>query len=1069
MTGLGSGRPTGDVWPAGDPVVVVHAAVAGRVRVHIEGLYRNEGLRLALQAGLGNRPGIRSASANSLTGNVLILFDPARDLREVLSELGLVIAAAGVVHTRQRTAATAEASDAAPVWAVADPIVDGVRGVVSEVSRLVGLLLATGPGESPEALTAAAVSEPGAPTQPWHALEADQVVAFWQSSRTNGLTADAAAERLRTYGRNVLPEPPPPSWVKVFVRQFESLPVLLLLGASVLSVFTGGLVDALVIVGVVAANAVIGTVTEHHAELTLATLTRFGQPSALVIRDATIQEVAGEDVVVGDLVALTRGSYVPADARLIDVAHLTVDESILTGESVPSTKLTTPVAAGPSLPLGDRVNMVYRGTVVTGGSGVAIVVATGLLTEIGRIRVLIESSAQPVTPLQRQLEQLGTQLAVGASLVCGGVFGVGLLRGLPVLQMLQAAVALAVAAIPEGLPTVATTTLAFGVRDLRQHNVLVRRLAAVETLGAMQAMCLDKTGTITMNRMTAVEVVAGTRRYRLAAQQTYLNGRRVKPFAHADFIQLLETASLCNEADVVLENNGAPPTLKGTPTETAILQAAMDAGIDVVALRDRYRTLSTQQRSDARNYMRTTHAKPDGELIAIKGSPLEVIPLCTHRLRGSRIVPMTPEERAAIGAENERMAGRALRVLGVARSDGNGSPAGEPAVVWLGLIGITDPPRAGLKDLVAAFRHAGIRTIMITGDQSQTAYAIGRELDLAGGAPLVMIDSTHLDAVAPQLLRGLVQRVHVFSRVNPSHKLQIVRALQSAGLVVAMTGDGINDGPALKAADIGIAMGQGAEVAREVAGVVLLDDNIETMLPCIVEGRTVYDDIRKAVHFITATNMSEILVMLGGVTFAGGQLLNPRQLLWINLLTDVFPELALAVEPPEEGVLSRAPRDPAAPIVSRQDYVRLGLQSSVMTAATLASYAAGVARYGPGAQSSTMAFLTLTAVQLLHTLSARSETHTIFDRDMLPANGYVPLAIATGFGVELVSSFVPWLRTLLGTAPVGPADVAICGGLAVSSLCANELAKIAWRSARPALPPAATAEPPIQQQQDAYE
>jgi Ca2+-transporting ATPase len=385
------------------------------------------------------------------------------------------------------------------------------------------------------------------------------------------------------------------------------------------------------------------------------------------------------------------------------------------------------------------------------------------------------------------------------------------------------------------------------------------------------------------------------------------------------------------------------------------------------------------------------------------------------------------------------------------------------------MVGMADPVRPGVDALIADFHRAGIGTVIITGDQSPTAFAIGKELNLSRGEQLEIVDSTHLADMPPDVLRALCERVHVFSRVSPAHKLQIVQSLQRAGRVVAMTGDGINDGPALKAADIGIAMGQGAEVAREVAGVVLLDDNIETMLPCIVEGRTVYDDIRKAVHFITATNMSEILVMLGGVTFAGGQLLNPRQLLWINLLTDVFPELALAVEPPEEGVLSRAPRDPAAPIVSRQDYVRLGLQSSVMTAATLASYAAGVARYGPGAQSSTMAFLTLTAVQLLHTLSARSETHTIFDRDMLPANGYVPLAIATGFGVELVSSFVPWLRTLLGTAPVGPADVAICGGLAVSSLCANELAKIAWRSARPALPPAATAEPPIQQQQDAYE
>jgi Ca2+-transporting ATPase len=1028
--------------------------------LRVEGLYRNDALQRALQVGLASRPGVIDASASSLTGNVLVLFDPGHDLAAIVAEVELVVTAVDhavrtTPHRPERGDATGDDEGASWSFAI-DPVIDLARGALAEISRLAGGLVSPSRAEPPDDTAPGATQAPGAPAEPWHCLEAEQVTAFWQSSRTLGLTADVAGERLRAYGRNVLPEPSPPSWFRVFVRQFDSLPVLLLMGASVLSAFTGGLVDSLVILGVVVTNAMIGSITEHRAELTLSALTRFGQPSALVIREGTVQEVAGEDVVCGDVLVLTRGSYVSADTRLFEVSHLTVDESVLTGESMPAAKspLALPTRA---LPLGDRVNMAFRGTVVTGGSGVGVVVATGLFTEIGRIRELIEASAQPETPLQKQLEHLGTQLAVGASVVCAAVFGVGLLRGLPLLQMLQTAVALAVAAIPEGLPTVATTTLAFGVRDLRRHNVLVRRLAAVETLGAMQAMCLDKTGTITMNRMTVVEVVTATRAYRLTDQQFFLNGHRVKALAHADLLHVLDVATLCSEADVVVENNGEPPTLKGTPTETAIVQAALDAGIDVLALRARHPLAGTDYRTEARNYMRTTHATAGGDLIAIKGSPLEVLALCTHKLRGDRIVPMSAAKRASIAAENERMAGGALRVLGVARSEAGLPSENGPAIVWLGMVGIMDPPRAGLRELVAALRQAGIRTIMITGDQSPTAYAIGRELDLADGAPLVMIDSTHLEALDPGLLRGLVQRVHIFSRVNPAHKLQIVRALQSAGIVVAMTGDGINDGPALKAADIGIAMGQGAEVAREVADVVLLDDNIETMLPGVVQGRTIHDDIRKAVHFITATNMSEIMVMLGGVALGFGQLLNPRQLLWINLLTDVFPELALAVEPPERDVLARPPRDPAAPIVSRADYTRLGTQSSVMTMATLASYAMGAARYGPGAQASTMAFLTLTSVQLLHTISARSETHTIFDRDSLPANQYVPLAIAGGFGIELVSSFVPWLRALLGTAPVGLADLAVCGGLTLASLFAGEAIKFAWR---PELPPASEIEPP---------
>jgi Ca2+-transporting ATPase len=390
------------------------------------------------------------------------------------------------------------------------------------------------------------------------------------------------------------------------------------------------------------------------------------------------------------------------------------------------------------------------------------------------------------------------------------------------------------------------------------------------------------------------------------------------------------------------------------------------------------------------------------------------------------------------------MAGAALRVLGVAfREDGEAGV--EQGLVWLGMVGILDPPREGLRDLIAVFRKAGIKTVMITGDQSATAYAIGKELDLSAGQQLEMIDSIRLEDMDPELLGALAKRVQIFSRVNPSNKLQIVQALQREGKVVAMTGDGINDGPALKASDIGIAIGKGAEVAREVADIILLDDRLETMISAIEQGRTIYDDIKKSIHFIAATNLSEIMVMLGAVGAGMGQPLNPRQLLWINLLTDVLPELALAVEPPETDVLNHPPRDPAAPIIAAPEFRRIGVEAGLMTGAALTSYGIGFARCGTGQRASTMAFLSLTSAQLLHTISSRSAHHTIFDRERLPDNKYIPIAIGAGFAVELLSEFAPKLRRILGTARLGAGDLLICGGAALASFATNEVLKFVER------------------------
>jgi Ca2+-transporting ATPase len=467
-------------------------------------------------------------------------------------------------------------------------------------------------------------------------------------------------------------------------------------------------------------------------------------------------------------------------------------------------------------------------------------------------------------------------------------------------------------------------------------------------------------------------------------------------------------------------------------------------------LKEKFPLLEITHRSENRNYMYTIHATQNNvSIAAVKGSPTEVFSLCSWYIRDGKRLPLTEDERLLIQTENERMAGEALRVLGVAYSfvDDRSLITGQDGeltceLTWIGLVGMADPVREGVKGLIGEFHKAGIDTVMITGDQSPTAYAIGKELNLSNNGHLEILDSTHLSNIQPDVMNALCDRVHVFARVSPAHKLQIVQALQGAGKIVAMTGDGINDGPALKAADIGIAMGHtGTDVAREVADVVIEDDNLETMIIAISQGRTIYNNIRKSVHFLLSTNLSEIMVMFTAIAGGLGQPLNAIQLLWINLMSDIAPGLALALEPPEPDVLSAPPRDPDEPIVRKSDFRRIAFESAAISAGSLAAYGYGIARYGMGPRAGSLAFLSLTSSQLLHALSCRSEKHSIFDREKLPPNRYLNMALAGSFGLQALSMFVPGLRSLLGIAPIGLLDGAVLGASAVVPLLVNEATK----------------------------
>jgi Ca2+-transporting ATPase len=540
-----------------------------------------------------------------------------------------------------------------------------------------------------------------------------------------------------------------------------------------------------------------------------------------------------------------------------------------------------------------------------------------------------------------------------------------------------------------------------------------------------------------------VEIFAGMRSLKVEGERFAGPSGYVSPSACTELKRLLLVSVLCNETEIYRE--GETYKLHGTPTEAALVHLALRVGIDVTDLRWQYPVQRINYRSEHRQFMGTLHDEPaGGKLVAIKGSPLEVLSMCTVHLLNNQVLPLTDEDRRNIEAENDRMAGLAQRVLGVAYSDREDWINGEmpSGLIWLGIIGMADPIREGVEKAIAAFHGAGIETIMITGDQSPTAYAIGKELNLSQEDPLEILDSTHLADIDPETLKALARRAHVFARVSPAHKLQIVQVLQQTGKVVAMTGDGINDGPALKAADVGIAMGStGTDIAREVADVVLEEDNLDTMIIAIRDGRTIYNNIRKSVHFFLATNLTEIMLTFTALTVGLGAPLNAIQLLWINLISDIFPGLALAMETPEPDIMARPPRDPQQPIFTKADYQRMAFEGATMTGGAMGVLGYGAMRYGMGARASTLAFHGLIAGQLLHALSCRSEQHRLMTPGAPPPNHYLTLALGGSLGLQVLTAVVPWFRTILGLTPISLVDSLVVAGGAALPLLVNEITK----------------------------
>ena len=850
---------------------------------------------------------------------------------------------------------------------------------------------------------------------------------LWKTLQTDGsgLTSVDAAQRLARDGANRINDIAGRSDGEILVDQFKSVPVALLAGSGAVALASRAWADAAAIGTVVAANAGIGFYTERKAEQTVTSLRKLTPGEARVLRDGEEVHISSHEVVVGDLLILKPGTAVAADARVIEAYRLSTNEAPLTGESRQVRKEASdalPAAAA----VGERHNMVFMGTVVSGGMGKAVVVATGERTMLGGIRRLAQSTEQPYTRLQTELDGLGRNLAIGAAGLCVGVFGLGLLRGRAAGPLLRTAVSLGVAAIPEGLPTVATSLLASGIRTLQKRNVFARKLDAVENLGAVDVVCFDKTGTLTENRMRVESLVVGQKQVRLE--------KDVRVTLPEDWLLV---AVLNNELEP--RDGGG---LTGSATEMALVEFAQGQGADVAAMRRRHPQLAVKYRSEHHPYMVTLHGPAQGGLLlTVKGRPQEVLARCTRWHDGSRVVALTPARRRQLLAQNDELAAAGDRVLALAVRRQSGRQLGKTReLVWLGLVGLADPVRAGIAESIARFKAAGIRPVMLTGDQLGTAQAVAERIGLDG--PHSIADAGALPGDSAPLGKAVDQAAG-FARTSPGMKLSIVKALQARGHVVAMTGDGINDGPALKTADVGVAMGvSGTDFAHAMSDLVLQDDHPDGLLSAIAEGRTAYLNVKKAVRYLVATNVSELAATALCVAAGLPEPLDPLALLWTNIITDVSPAIALGLEPPEPDILERPPFPRAAGFLQRADWQRVAVDGGMITAATMAAYLYGIARYGPGPRARTLAFMTMTSSQLLYALSARSDAPlSPLGNSRLRANPWLVRTVVISLAAQAGTVLFPPLRALLRTTPIGLADAGVVLATAAAPALAREALK----------------------------
>ncbi|WP_368659181.1 calcium-translocating P-type ATPase, SERCA-type [Metabacillus halosaccharovorans] len=872
----------------------------------------------------------------------------------------------------------------------------------------------------------------------WHEMRSDEVMDTIHSDRDVGLTNKEVQKRTQKFGLNELKEADRPSAIIIFLNQFKDFMVLVLLAATLISGLLGEYIDAIAIIAIVIVNGVLGFFQERRAERSLEALKELSAPQVTVLRDGKWEKILSKELVPGDIVKFTSGDRIGADMRLIDTKSLEVEESALTGESLPVQKSTQPIA-GENVGLGDLTNMVFMGTLVTRGSGIGVVIGTGMNTAMGQIADLLQNAETMETPLQRRLEQLGKILIVVALFLTLLVVSIGVLQGHDLYNMFLAGVSLAVAAIPEGLPAIVTVALSLGVQRMIKQNSIVRKLPAVETLGCASVICSDKTGTMTQNKMTVTHVWSGDQVWNITGTGYHPHGEFLRDGDPVDATktktlqQILTFGSLCNTA-TIKEHDGQYQ-LDGDPTEGALLVAAMKAGLRKETLLKNFEVIEEFPFDSSRKMMSViVRDKSGNQFVVTKGAPDVLAGVSRYILWNERQENFNSKYDTKVKQAIESLASQALRTIAVAfkplksNEKINTSFEAERDLVFIGLQGMIDPPRPEVKQAVKECRDAGIKTVMITGDHIITAKAIAQQLNILPQNGKVM-EGKDLSDLSVEELEEIVDDVYVFARVSPEHKLKIVKALQSRGHIVAMTGDGVNDAPAIKAADIGISMGvTGTDVAKEASSLILVDDNFATIKSAIKEGRNIYENIRKFIRYLLASNVGEILVMLFAMLLALPLPLVPIQILWVNLVTDGLPAMALGLDKPEGDLMNRKPRHPKEGVFARGLGWKVISRGFLIGIVTLAAFMIVYYRNPDDlAYAQTIAFATLVMAQLIHVFDCRSEK-SIFERNPF-GNMYLIGAVISSILLMLVVIYYPPLQPIFHTLPILARDWLLILGL----------------------------------------
>lgn len=887
--------------------------------------------------------------------------------------------------------------------------------------------------------------------QKWYGMDLRKVGEVLEADLHQGLSLEEAEKRLGEYGPNVLKEPPPRSIFSMFIDQIKEVLVLILIAAAVISGLVGEWADSLVIMIIVVLNAFLGVYQEHKAEEALQALKKMTKPIAKVIRAGSICEVNVESLVPGDIVLLEAGDSLPADIRLTETISMQTNEAALTGESVPVEKDTAPLEKE-DVGIGDRKNMGFMGTTVTTGRGRGVVVATGMSTELGKIAELIQATPPETTPLQRRLGELGKFMGIMAGVIVLIVFLTGLLRGEELLGMFMIAISLAVAAVPEGLPAVVTIVLAMGVTKMSQRKAVVRRLPAVETLGTVTVICSDKTGTLTKNEMTVTHLYTDGQNFEVTGvgyepEGEFIddNGNVIEPLSNKNLMFMLMGGLLCTDAE--MKKTDENWRVIGDPTEGALVVAAAKTGLRKAELERESPRLAEIPFDSGRKMMTTFYRINDKIYSFTKGAPDLLVARCSSILKGTGYEPLSEDDRNQLLEINSQWASQGERVLALAIREWKEVPEKpkpdqvENDMTFVGYFSMIDPARPEVKDAVDVGKGAGIRTVMITGDHRDTAVAIARELGIWREGDNA-ISGEQLQKMDDQELKQAVLNTTVFARVSPEDKLRIVTALKEHNYVVSMTGDGVNDAPALKRADIGVSMGiTGTEVAKEASSMVLMDDNYATIVSAVEEGRTIYSNIRKSIHYLLSCNIGEIITIFSSILVGVGSPLTAIQILWLNLVTDGLPALALGVEPAEKDVMKQPPRKPNEGVFAGGMGVKIIWQGIVIGLLALAVYLLALKWGRTLAEAHTMTFATMALMQLVHSFNARSMEHSIFNLGVA-SNRSLIYAFLASAAITAAVIFIPFLREFFDTTLLRVSDWFVVFGFALIPLIIVEMSKM---------------------------